>query len=309
MKSEAEQPFKKYESQIKTPYAELGDEGADLDKWGSIKYRGEWINIYSDPKFIRDTFSERLSKWLSENKERLKEHPILLDVGGGDGSMLNVILKQLADAGFPDVKGVDLDADPSDNSFAILNEKKANGEYSQNLKAVRGDFLHMPLQPKSVDMAVSRMSIQYLTEEDQRVFLKNIHDTLKAGGIFILQFPSSLQPKEAYNEIWEEITRVIAPDTDFKRSFPMLTDLHNRKVAKEAGFDVHLGMNMSEWNMSVSAFAHRFHLNDVQTIRLEKLFKSSQKKYSHLFETVDGKLCLKSNVVKYVLQKPLDTSS
>lgn len=60
---------------------------AQFDKWGSAKYKGQWIDINTDESLIRDVFVAEILSFLKE-----KKFLRIVDFGCGEGYVLNAVL-------------------------------------------------------------------------------------------------------------------------------------------------------------------------------------------------------------------------
>src|SRR3989344_1812950 len=96
-----------------TTYSELVKEadGEELSKdvWGVAEYKGELIPLYIDEGLARDMFTNRILGNFSGRGLNLESGVKIVDFGGGDGVLLNIVTRQLTEAGYKGVVGVNID--------------------------------------------------------------------------------------------------------------------------------------------------------------------------------------------------------
>lgn len=328
-----------YEGKVQTPYCDFDKKDKDSDRWGHGRAKtvellgvdGEMLalydekeikNTYNDPIFIFDEFTRPILNWLArEHKDKNTELKIV-DFGGGDGVLLDIVLKQmekthqltdddrkklsirgLGNVDFKKVEGVVLDLDSTGRNKKIIEQKKKDGEYSANLSITKGDVLQSPLLENSADIAISRKTIQYIDEKEQNLFLQNIHKTLKDNGLFIIQWPNQHSDNKAYNAIFNEITSVIV-GANAPRRFPDLNEI--KKQGEAAGFKMLVGSQATTEYFTVESFASRFSLSSAQEGEIREIFKKyydNDKDDTLFMQDKDGNIALKSNIARLVFQK------
>jgi SAM-dependent methyltransferase len=292
-------PHNKYEESISKGYSELGEEEGTVEKWGRGEYKGRWVDFYSDSEFIRDSFTNPILIWLKEKNISETDSVKIMDAGGGDGIVLNTILKKLEQEGFSQITGIVLDSDTSGRNFDILKKKKESGEYSSKLEAVKGDIFHSPVQGKSVDIVISRRVIQYFLTNQHSEFLNKMRESLKDDGLAVIEWPAG---EKGLDELFEEITTIITGDKQFKRNFPAFHDFHPTNLPDQVGLEIRLGWIMAQEYATPESFQHRFNLEAEQVEAIRKIFDKYLKKYPRLFIEKEGRICLKYNIANCILR-------
>ena len=182
-----------YEGVEHKPYEELGaNTEMGWDTWGSA------LVTNSDNSVVRDRFysSERITQRLFSQDilNHLKNnHDIspqtIVDFGGADGRLLHQIVEQIRQ----ESPGVELQPIIID-----LDQKKLEeAEKYPELKELVGSVFDIPLGNESVDLAVSRMMMQYLPPESsekstktQVDALKEIYRVMKHGSLTQIVWPA-----------------------------------------------------------------------------------------------------------------------
>jgi SAM-dependent methyltransferase len=293
-----EQKVSSYEGKVRKGYDELGKEGLGVESWGTmIMPWGARFNGYTDEKYIDHTFTEPISRVIGDRKDQV----MVADLGGDDGFLLDEVLVGLKDTN-PDakVKGLVVDIDSTGKARQKFSEKQAAGE-RQNIEYVVADITKLPFGDGTLDSIISRMSMQYLDQEQQDQFLKEISRVLKKNGVCLVETITSETDHEAFNQIWGKITEIISKSTDFKRVFPSFGSFSRQPfVVNEYGLITERASRIITFPFSVSAFIERFNIDRSE---LDELFATESKKSPDLFETIDGQLCLMARLLDIRFKK------
>ncbi|MEK6925254.1 MAG: hypothetical protein AABW71_03385, partial [Nanoarchaeota archaeon] len=93
-----------YESHVKKKYSEFKEVG--IGTWNAVKFNGRWINMYTDPALIKELFTDKI-----ESNFKGKANLTILDIGGGDGTLISLVGKQLEKKFKLDLFNMDLNED------------------------------------------------------------------------------------------------------------------------------------------------------------------------------------------------------
>lgn len=295
-----------YEDRVKKSYSNLGHEGLDTRHWGTAinTFSGDRFNLYTDRRAIEEEFVRPIIRWLSNRTTH--NQLTLADLGGDDGFVLGEITQILKEK-IPELKlnGFVVDIDPTGKAEKRFNDSKKNG-HRNNLDYVRSDVTVLPFEDKSLDIIVSRMTMQYLDNRQQEAFFLEIDRVLKDDGLVEIMTVPDFTKDAKYNAILAEITFIVSGSRDFNRLFPTLGQF--KEIGEkliEAGsklrpLSAHQTISMP---LSAEGFADRFNLNEDQRNRLHELYKAESDKSPELFEEIDGTLCLKTIVLQRILCK------
>jgi len=283
-----------YENKVGKNYGDLGNSGEDAKNWGTMLKDGrERFNGYTDRRFIEQVFIEPINRWLAENKiDRFK----IADFGGDDGFLLNTILQSVKEGVTKYGYVVDID---STGKARIKFKEKHDSKDRENIEYVVSDVVQTPFDDESLDVVVSRFTMQYLDEENQDLFLKEVSRVLRKGGLFELVTITESQDNEGLNKIFMEITAIISGSQDFKRKFPVFGAFSKRRTAAHRyNLRASYGSRLVDFPFSVEAFAERFKLTDDQIEILYDLYKRKSEEYKDLFSMIDGTLCLMARLLE-----------
>lgn len=271
-----------------TPYSELGKEkeGEKLskDKWGVAEYKGELVLCYVDPELIRNVFTNRIVENFRARGITPEQDVKIVDFGGGDGVLLDTITKQLAEAGFTKVLGVNIDI--TAKHLSTMKDKflsKNGGKGDRKIHGVQGDLTEMPFKKESFDAGYSRFVLQYLSKEKQPEAIKEMLSALKPGAELIIQWPVATETEEQASlmdeldaSIDSTITAMPLEEVKGKRHLVSLQEI--KKIAEELGVDCDAGF-IEEFKMFMSAdiYATRFNIQDESKLkRLKDIFNNQE---------------------------------
>ena len=287
-----------YESKVKKGYSEFGNEGVGVENWGTmVAPTGERFNGYTDNRFINYSFTEPILRSVEG-----KEAPIkIADLGGDDGFLLNEVLSELRKQNPNiDATGLVVDVDSTGKARQKFAERQEEGS-RQNIDYIVADITKLPFDDETLDVVITRMTMQYLDKEQQERFLRDVARVLKKEGLCLVQTITDEGNNKEFNEVWAEITELISETSDFKRRFPWFGEFTKRTAfTEEYGLAPIFGSKQIAFPFSVPAFAERFRIN---TEELTALYKTQAKKFPELFEVVDGELCLKGRLLNLRFQK------
>ncbi len=205
-----------YEGSQHKPYEQLGiEKEKSWDSWGNVivtKPDGtsERKSFYSDETITQRLFTDEIIGYLSKQTE-LSSSRVIVDFGGAEGTLLHQIVEQVKSK-FPEIQidPVVIDADPKK-----VEEVKKYPE----LKSVEGDIFKIPLSDNSVDVAVSRMMMQYLPpinpelpKQTQETTLEEMYRVMKPGSIIqivwpaVYDFTNNSMGANVIDHIWSLIT-------------------------------------------------------------------------------------------------------
>ncbi len=294
------QNIRSYEDKVQKGYDELGNEGVGVENWGTMMTKdGEMFNGYSDPRAIETFFTEPIARFIEGKKESLT----VADLGGDDGYLLNEILTGLRKKNHGlETKGIVVDLDSTGKARKSFSEKQSAGERA-DMELVVGDITQLPLGDGVLDVAISRMAMQYLDQEQQEKLLKEIVRVLKKEGYAIIQTVTDEKDNKAFNEVFEEITEIISKSPYFKRLFPSFKEFTSyKKFANKYGIEPMSVYGSVEilFPMSAKSFAKRFKVAEKD---LEELYTEKSKKYPELFREIDGQQCLIARLLNLRFKK------
>ncbi|MGB4400704.1 MAG: class I SAM-dependent methyltransferase [Daejeonella sp.] len=99
----------------------------------------------------------------------------ILDLGCGTGNLTDEMIKRFPEA----------EIDALDISEDILKESKQRFSNKPNIRYIQADFKSMHLPPGSYDLIMSSIAIHHIEDPDKIKLYSEVHQALKAGGIFI----------------------------------------------------------------------------------------------------------------------------
>jgi len=138
-------------------------------------------DIYHQKTYLEDTNN---SKYAEEREILFPRNCIIVDLGGGTGNDALYFLRKGHDVIILDI---------SEFALNTAKERAKKEKLDQKLIVKQVDFgLHaIPIKPNSVDIAYSRISLNYFGREDTIRLFKDIYNILKIGGKAYLTFKSS----------------------------------------------------------------------------------------------------------------------
>ena len=179
-------------------------------------------------------------------------------------------------------------------------EKQTAGE-RKDMAYMVADITKLPLANESLDIVISRMTMQYLNQEQQEQFLKEISRVLRQEGLCLMQTITEETANKDFNQVWNEITKIISQSPDFKRHFPRFGEFTNHiRFSEQSGLTPVFSSRKVKFPFSVSAFTERF---QVDKTKLTQLFREKSKQFPDLFEVIDGQICLKARLLNLHLKK------
>lgn len=295
----------------KGSYERLGDDpDPNWHKWGSVLVRREDGSLsresfYNSPEITRRLFTEPVGAFLAEQQVPADEKLNLVDFGGATGAVLRQVVDGLAEDGFQNLNPVVVD-----KNEAALKEAQAKG-----LKAVAAGMVDPPFPSGTVDVALSRFSLQYLgssetggvvtqhdyynekglvasdvyirdfyVRDNQAEFFKYLYDSMRSDGIAVLVVPLSGPDEVSYGKqgassLWNHIfSRLMKQNilaVDSTRSFPTLDEL--RKFAEGAGFKIRVAEEVDwiEFRFTPEAIFDRFELTPEQKEKVLALYQEA----------------------------------
>ncbi|MGY4884339.1 MAG: class I SAM-dependent methyltransferase [Nanobdellota archaeon] len=262
-----------YEDKIKKRYSEFKDVG--IGTWNAVKFKGRFINMYSDKEMIRELFTNKIKSNFKEKKDL-----VIIDFGGGDGVLLSIIKNQLKDC--LNVEACNLDLNAKSLEVCKINNPE--------IQTIKHDLLQ-PYKQGCADVILCRFVMQYQSKEEQLIILKNAYTTLKQGGLFFVLWPSHPEKDFINNMEAETVSIITGKDkklAKLSRYFPSIEEM--TKNLEKAGFEI-LSSNKDKIKQyyTVEGWTDRFNLTKDQEIQLTNLFNKYEKKFPDLFEVVEGK--------------------
>jgi len=270
--------FKSYEKKIKTSYSEL--DAKTEDGWAILRYKREKINGYTDKKYINHFFTKHI---VDLQKKALD----IIDFGGGDGVLLDIIGKQL------DAKGIKanlLNVDNNSKSLLLCNKR------FPKIKTKLQDILTVNNFNKA-DVVISRFSFQYFSKANQIKLMRIINKTLKSGGILIAEWPYGNDEK-IFHEIITNIKSIISGEevSNLKKSIYNFLPNNFTDLLKESSY---VGVKKELGGVfmhSTKSWDNRFKINKDQLKKLDFLYSKYFSKTRNLFFKQNNIIYLKSHV-------------
>lgn len=262
-----------YEAKVKKKYSEFDKVG--IGTWNAVDFKGRFVNMYVDEEMIRELFTNRIV----ENFRGRKKDLVILDFGGGDGSLVSTIKRQLGREFNVDHYNLDL----NDDSLNLCKEK------NKGVKVVKHNILEQ-YKKKSADVILCRLVMQYQSKEGQLKIIKNAYNTLTKEGLFFVLWPFH-NNKEYFNTLESEVVHIITgKDKEIalqSRHFPVAEEM--KETIEKAGFEV-IFMEDKEMKQyyTVRGWSDRFNLTKSQENQLTNVFNTFEKKYPEIFEMKEG---------------------
>lgn len=306
----------KYEDNCKIAYAELGkNTDRNWDSWGAGKYKGEWTSIYTDKEIIRNCFTEKIKADFAD-----KNNVRILDLGGGDGFVLNTVVSQLDESGELLAVGANVDKGlfegKTKNQWEI-NKLALENKLKKRTIKMPFDFVsekeEINIKPNSIDAEIMRFVIQYSGSETRKKMLRAAYEYLKPGGKLYCLWPGekTIKQAEAINKLWSEwveISQGINSQQFLKEKwYPTLEEVE--KDARNAGFTpIEIKeVEEIEARFSVESMSNgsRFgKLNFEQKEKLKSTFLELNKQYPGIIEKDN----YRHPILFAVLEKAIETN-
>jgi ubiquinone/menaquinone biosynthesis C-methylase UbiE len=282
---------RKYEEKVSRPYSELGKGEFNPDLWGSAKFEGREINVYTDPEFMRSFFTS-----IIEARADKSQQIRVADFGGAEGTVINEISKQLKEDGF-NVEPVNLDG--NENNLRRMSEK------FPDIEGVRADLSKIPLKDDSIDFGIIRFALPYNSKEKQQAVLYEIGRVLKPGGRLVI-FQDGMFDKEQgskLNEFFVDAVAVFSENIEEVRQnryFASGEEL--TEMGKSAGLKIDSAKEINDIDstLSTKAYASRFSLTDEQQSRMDAVFNKWSQSGTLPFADAER---LERNYLYFVLEK------
>lgn len=133
--------------------------------------------------------NDRHSKFAEEMEKLFPRGSIVCDLGGGTGGDVLHFLKQGHSVILLDL---------SEFALKVATDKAKKAGLAENLVVQQVHFgLHkLPLKNESIDVAYSRIALNYFGNKHTATILKNIYSALKVGGHAFLSFKSPKDERE-----------------------------------------------------------------------------------------------------------------
>jgi SAM-dependent methyltransferase len=237
-----------------------------FDKWGSARYKEQWIDINTDKNLIEDVFTSEILSFLKERKSLR-----IADFGCGEGYVLNTILGQLKN------EGIQVEATGVDNSQKAIVSLK---EKFPEINGAQADLLNLSDDVKNIDVGIMRFTLQHFGKKEQSQVLENIYEALGMSGILIIMQNGSFENKaEEYDsDFLVEVNAIRSGSTvkEFKkiRYFPSALKLG--ETAEGIGFKIGKMVNLTNeavGYISPQAYTSRFSLDGVTNRNITDTFQ------------------------------------
>ena len=248
--------YNKYEGSVHTPYSEIGkDDNTDPDIWGNVEYRGRKFNMYSDPGFISELFTESIVAG-NPNKSQFLT---IADFGGSEGFVVDLVSKQLEAKGYV-VRPLNVDI----NTDALNSGKMKH----PNVQGIESHLTQLPLVENSVDAGLCRFVLQYMNKEEQGRFIQEAFRVLKPNGKLRIVVPATLDSvaEKPYYELYNDVAAaMIGEDPEKVKQSRYTPSGHEvAEMGKSAGFSVGQQIEYTDqvrmW-ISPESFASRFKID------------------------------------------------
>jgi len=141
--------------------------------------------------YHKKTLSENSapSKYAREKEAQFPRNSVVVDLGGGAGTDALYFLEKGHSVVILDISDYAL-------GVAAENAKKKNLDKKLITKQVDFSLHRIPLKPDSVDVAYSRLSLNYFDKEETAQLIHDISVILKPGGRAFLTFKSPDEVEE-----------------------------------------------------------------------------------------------------------------
>ncbi len=265
--------YRKYEEAAtkKGDYERLGnDPDPNWHKWGSVLVHREDGTVsresfYTSPEITHRLFVEPVTQFLADHQVPQDEPLAMVDLGGASGNVLKQVDDELEASGYNHITPIVVD-----KNTTALKEAQEKG-----LRAVAAGLTDLPFPNGSVDIAISRFSLQYLGDhptgegvavqrlfdsqgnlvhehafidsffvrDNQLDFFKFLHYAMRSDGMAVLVFPIQLEDEIGYErtgaaQLWESIfSRTMKQNIIKFGSLRSFPTLHRAaEMAEKAGF-------------------------------------------------------------------------
>jgi trans-aconitate methyltransferase len=268
--------LKLYEKKLKTSYSDFDIEAKD--SWALLKYKGKKYNAYIDEKYINKFFTKHI---INLNKKKLD----IVDLGGGDGVLLDIVGRQLERRG---IRANLLNIDNNLKSLLLCNKKFPRIKTKlQNILTIKN----------RTDVVLSRFVFQYLSKKNQIKLLHVINKILNKGGLLIVVWPYGSDEK-TYSRILANIRSIVSGQDvkSLKNSIYYFLPKHFADILKKCGYisvKKEFGGAMMH---SVESWKYRFFINENQSKKMDSLYSKYFLKTKKLFYKRKNTIYLKSNV-------------
>ncbi len=270
--------FKSYERKLRASYSEL--DAKTEDGWAILEYKGKKINGYTDKDYIYHFFTKHIVDLQKKDLD-------IVDLGGGDGVLLDIIGKQLDAKG---IKATLLNIDNNSNSLLLCNKK------FPHIKTKLQNVLSITNRNQA-DVVISRFSFQYFSKANQIKLMRVIHNTLKSGGLLIAEWPYGNDEK-IFHEVMTNIKSIISGEevSDLKKSIYNFLPNHFKDLLKKSGY-VGIKKELGGVFMhSTKSWKDRFNINENQSREIDLLYLKYFLKTKKLFFRQKNIIYLKSHV-------------
>jgi tRNA (cmo5U34)-methyltransferase len=187
----------------------------------------EWKSIEHALNYLRraDSIPHRTEGESTLLEEIPSQAKRILDIGSGDGRLLNLLLLKC-----PNAYGVALDFSP-----AMLDKLKERYAKENRVEIVEHDITNpLPLSLGNFDVIVSSFSIHHLNNERKYQLYSEIFNMIESGGIFCNLEHVSSPTARLHNKFYEYIGMKV--DEEDKSN--ILLDVETQlKWLREIGFD------------------------------------------------------------------------
>ena len=138
-----------------------------MDEFFAARAGGYDEHMLTEVEGCKEAYFQ-IAKLIPENTETL------LDLGCGTGLELEGIFRR-----FPEIKvtGIDLTAE--------MLEKLSEKYPDKNITLINGDYFQTELGKEKFDTAISFETMHHFSHEMKTGLYRRIHDSLKAGGVYI----------------------------------------------------------------------------------------------------------------------------
>ncbi len=249
---------------------EVSEESTPANTWGLIEWNGEVRSVYQDTELMRMFVNPILTT---------KPHGVtrFADFGGANGKVLREVFTMTREAQLQELYeeqlatglseegarkvaddrfsregilpiGLTIDAElkvKDGKTTRAWNEfREANPDDTSRVFASATDYMQeVPnIAPDSLDIALSRYSLQYVSAENHTVFLKRQADLVKPGGQVLAQWPGAADERSEVmlNTFWSNfahITQGVDPAEFLTRQhYPTLEQV--QKAVEDAGLTI-----------------------------------------------------------------------
>ncbi len=114
---------------------------------------------------------------------------VVMDVGGGDGKLANVLAPSAKTVLILDKESTNLSGADAAQYAGSLARARRNRTTS-NVIPIRGDAVAMPFMSASLDAIVSSQLLEHLNDGDKASFYRECFRTLKPGGVLAISTPN-----------------------------------------------------------------------------------------------------------------------